>query len=64
MTEYEVVVDNRVFTIKFTTDNQAVDENGKIIPWNDPRTAKARSRTFKGIADAMADQWGILEVQE
>ena len=34
------------------------DENGKIIPWNDPRTAKARSRTFSGIAKAMAEQWG------
>lgn len=36
----------------------AVDENGKIIPWDDPRTAKARSKTFPGIAAAMADQWG------
>jgi len=36
----------------------AVDENGKILPWNDPRTAKARSKTFTGIAQAMADQWG------
>ena len=35
----------------------AVDENGKIIPWNDPRTAKARSKTFPGIAAAMASQW-------
>lgn len=34
------------------------DENGKIIPWNDPRTARARSKTFPGIAKAMADQWG------
>lgn len=33
------------------------DENGKIIPWNDPRTAKARSKTFPGIARAMATQW-------
>lgn len=38
--------------------NHAVDENGKIIPWNDPRTAKARSKTFPGIAAAMAEQWG------
>lgn len=35
----------------------ATDENGKIIPWNDPRTAKARSKTFPGIAKAMAEQW-------
>ena len=33
------------------------DENGKIIPYNDPRTAKARSKTFPGIAKAMAEQW-------
>lgn len=36
----------------------AVDENGKILPWNDPRTAKARSKTFWGVAYAMANQWG------
>lgn len=35
----------------------AVDENGKIIAWNDPRTAKIRSKTFPGIAKAMAEQW-------
>lgn len=38
--------------------NYATDENGKILPRNDPRTAKARSKTFSGIAKAMADQWG------
>lgn len=38
----------------------AVDENGKILAWNDPRTAKIRSKTFPGIAKAMADQWGNL----
>lgn len=36
----------------------ARDESGKIISWNDPRTAKARSKTFPGIARAMAEQWG------
>ena len=35
----------------------AVDENGKTISWNDPRTAKARSKTFPGIAKAMSEQW-------
>lgn len=34
------------------------DENGKILPWNDPRTAKERSKTYPGIAKAMAEQWG------
>ena len=41
--------------------DMARDENGKIIPWNDPRTAKIRSKTFPGIAAAMAEQWGGLE---
>lgn len=36
----------------------ATDENGKTIAWNDPRTAKIRSKTFPGIARAMAEQWG------
>ena len=40
--------------------NYARDENGKILRWNDPRTAKARSKTFPGIAEAMAEQWGCL----
>lgn len=35
----------------------ARDENGKILPWNDPRTAKIRSRTYPGIAKAIAEQW-------
>lgn len=33
------------------------DENGKTIGWNDPRTAAMRSKTFPGIAKAMAEQW-------
>lgn len=36
----------------------ARDENGKILAWNDPRTARIRSKTYQGIADAIADQWG------
>lgn len=41
----------------------ARDENGKILPWNDPRTAKARSKTFPGIAKAMAEQWTEMDVE-
>lgn len=41
--------------------DMARDENGKIISWNDPRTAKIRSKTFPGIVDAMAEQWGGLD---
>ena len=33
------------------------DERGKVLAWNDPRTAKIRSKTYLGIAKAMADQW-------
>lgn len=36
------------------------DERGKIMAWNDPETAKLRSKTYEGIAKAMADQWGSL----
>lgn len=36
----------------------ARDENGKILKWNDPRTAIIRSKTYPGVAKAMADQWG------
>lgn len=41
----------------------ATDESGKILAWNDPETAKIRSKTFPGIAKAMAEQWGN-EVKE
>ena len=32
--------------------------NGKCYAWNDPETAKLRSKTPTGVAKAMADQWG------
>lgn len=33
--------------------------SGKVLPkWYSNSNAKARSKTFQGIADAMADQWG------
>ena len=38
------------------------DENGKILSWKDPRTARARSKTYEGIGLAMANQWGNTEV--
>lgn len=34
--------------------------DGKWIAYNDPRTAKYRSKTYPGIAKAMAEQWGGL----
>ena len=33
------------------------EKDGKILSWNDPETAKIRSKTFPGIARAMAEQW-------
>lgn len=33
------------------------DENGKILSWRDPRTARERSKTYEGIAKAFAEQW-------
>lgn len=41
----------------------AVDENGKILAWNDPRTATIRSKTYWGIAEAMASQWGCYNIE-
>ncbi len=44
---------------------QGEKSKGKAIGWcegmrGQGNRAKARSKTFQGIADAMADQWGIL----
>jgi hypothetical protein len=41
---------------------QAIGEDGKKYGFSDPMTAKLRSRTFKGVAKAMAEQWGALDV--
>lgn len=38
--------------------------DGKQYGWNDPEVAKLRSKTPFGVAEAMVDQWGSLEVQE
>ena len=35
-----------------------VDERGKTISWNSDLSKKLRSKTFEGIAKAMAEQWG------
>ena len=46
-----------------------ITKSGKILPsWYNMRQsderATIRSRTFQGIADAMADQWGTLPIGE
>lgn len=34
------------------------DENGKVLSYKDPRVSVIRSKTYEGIAQAMAEQWG------
>lgn len=34
------------------------DENGVTISWSSKKSKKLRSKTFIGIAKAMAEQWG------
>jgi hypothetical protein len=42
-----------------TQDGQnRLEIDGRWIGYNDPRTAKLRSKTYEGIAKAMAEQWG------
>ena len=38
--------------------------DGTWIGYNDPRTAKLRSKTYPGIAKAMAEQWSCLDESE
>jgi len=38
--------------------------DGKCYAWNDAETAKLRSKTPYGVAEAMAEQWGRLERSE
>lgn len=40
--------------------NVMYDKNGKILGWNTKEIKTMRSKTFPGIAKAMADQWGKL----
>ena len=35
-----------------------IDERGKTISWNSELSRKLRSKTFEGVALAMAEQWG------
>lgn len=37
------------------------DENGKALPYGCPRVSIARSKTYPGIATAMAEQWGNIK---
>ena len=44
--------------IKSDAYHTMIDENGKTISWNCELSKRLRSRTFEGIAKAMAEQWG------
>lgn len=55
--EFYISPDGRKYSCGASAD-MARDENGKILSWNDPRTAIIRSKTYPGIAHAMAEQWG------
>lgn len=54
--DFYVSPKGRKFSVGSSSD-MARDENGKILSWNDPRTGIIRSKTFHGIAKAMAEQW-------
>lgn len=55
--EFYISPDGKKYSCGASAD-MARDDNGKILSWNDPRTAIIRSKTYPGIARAMADQWG------
>ena len=54
--EFYISSNGKKFSVGSSSD-MARDENGKILAWNNPLTAKIRSKTFPGIAHAMAMQW-------
>ena len=56
-TDYWIAPDGSKYSKGGSLD-MAHDENGKILSWNDPRTAIIRSKTYAGVAEAMASQWG------
>ena len=43
--------------IKSYAFHTMIDENGKTISWNSDLSKKLRSKTFPGVAKAMATQW-------
>lgn len=51
--------DGKTYSVEAHAD-MARDETGRILSWNDPLTGRLRSKTFWGIARAMAEQWGQL----
>ena len=64
--QHTKVVDKGSFYISKTGkkmpawSHDVADANGKKIGYNTLEIKKIRNKTFQGIADAMADQWGNL----
>jgi hypothetical protein len=50
--------EKRPDNIKSYAFHTMTDENGKTISWSSELSKKMRSKTFPGIARAMAEQWG------
>ncbi len=44
--------------------NVTYNEKGKVVGWNTEEIKLLRSKTYQGIADAMAEQWGKLSNQQ
>lgn len=42
----------------YSGNSWAVKKDGKTLSWSNPETQKERSKTYDGIAYAMAEQWG------
>ena len=57
--DFYISPDGRKYSVGASAD-MARDEKGKIFSWNDPRTALIRSKTYTGIANAMAAQWSNI----
>jgi hypothetical protein len=49
--------DVRPDNVKSYAFHTMYDENGKTISWDSALSKKLRSKTFPGIAKAMAEQW-------
>lgn len=55
--------DVRPDNIKSYAFHTMYDENGKTISWSSDLSKKLRSKTFPGIARAMAEQWGGVVIE-
>jgi len=52
------LIKNKPFNCSSYAYDNLYDENGKILAWNSKEIKILRSKTFQGVANAMAEQWG------